>query len=154
MTPIKEFNKNSCDAIASLIEKELEALAEAHGVSIVRGRGTYTGPTFTLKLEIAVKNEDGTVVDRAAVDFTRHMEDEYNPYGLKPEHLGAEFTANGGTYVITGLKPRNRKMPIIASRKGTDSSYKFPAREVRKRLGIVSKLLGDDAPSFPLGRAK
>lgn len=46
-----------------------------------------------------------------------------------------EFTCPNGTFIVDGFKTRNRKYPIIATRKGDGSSWKFHPSNVLKYIG-------------------
>lgn len=57
-------------------------------------------------------------------------------YGLKPEHYGATFMIGTNRYSIRGVKPSNRKYPILANRVSDHKGFKFTIEQVKMALGI------------------
>jgi hypothetical protein len=117
-----------------LLRAELDAavfdVAKKYGISLKFGNARFTESTATIKLDIAVKDADGTVVNRGREDFTRYAE----MYGLKPEWLDLTFLSGGKTYKITGLAPNRRKRPVLAETNG--KTYIFPVEAVRTAMGV------------------
>lgn len=106
--------------------KELEA---KYNVSMSLGNIKYGDDNFYGKVTVINKDETtGEKIDLEAQSFTSMA----TLYGLKASDLGRTFVAQGQTFKITGLKTRNRKLPIIASSNGR--SYKFPADRVVSAL--------------------
>ena len=69
----------------------------------------------------------------------RQLQSQWNTYcysyGLKAENYNSEFVSNNDVFVVIGIKPRNRKYPIIAERKNDGKLFKFPAESVKIALG-------------------
>jgi hypothetical protein len=55
-------------------------------------------------------------------------------FGFEPDDLGKEFSFQGQSYTICGLKPKSRKYPVIAQSAG-GKNYKFACRSVLEALG-------------------
>lgn len=130
MAKITKFDRPTARTFAAAVEKALAALATEHGVSIKLGTVKYRDSSCTVTMEVATIAEDGTVATRDA-DAFRVMA---KFYGLSPDDLGKTFRANGTTFKITGLRPRGRKRPIMA----TDPhgrEFVFPAEDVKRFLG-------------------
>lgn len=110
------------------IDKALEPIAEKYDLSIHLGNIRFSDYDFNAQLKGEV-NDTGNGVSVAEKQFH-----EYSAhYGLEPDHFGASFKSNGKTFTISGIKPNNRKYPIIAEdERGV--SYKFAARSVRLHL--------------------
>ncbi len=98
----------------------------------IRARGgSYSATACAIKLEVSELSDDGVAKtpERAAFVQTAHL------YGLSPNDLDAEFTANDGTvYKIVGLSPRKRKYPIVAERQPDGKMYKFGQETVVRLL--------------------
>jgi hypothetical protein len=56
-------------------------------------------------------------------------------YGFSQNIIGMEFTSTSGSFTIDSFKTRNRKYPIIATRKSDGRQYKFQVKSVLKYLG-------------------
>jgi len=79
------------------------------------------------------------------VTFTAHLAGEdpavknyglyADAYGLPADSLGTVITSRGQKYVVTGLNPRAKTMPILC--KGEDGrTYKFPIASLKRVLGL------------------
>ena len=108
---ITQFDRATCRMVSQAIEKAVQGVAEEFGIGIRRGRGTFSGPTFTMKLECGIK-ENGEVLTKEAQDFKQLA----SAYGLKPTDLGRTFCLRGNSYKIVGLKARSTKYPILVER--------------------------------------
>ena len=112
----------------------LQEIGEQYGVTIAVGRGSYGGETGTLKLEIATLGENGEAESPAAKDFKAHAE----LFGLKATDLGRRFVSNGSEFEISGLKPRNRKYPIIGTKVSDGKTFKFSEDGMSARLALYA----------------
>ena len=135
---ITHFTRPVVQALGDEVEQALAAMAELYGIDIRVIGKTYTGSSFAnIKLSLAIKDSDkGIPMDENAANFVRRA----HIYGLKPEDLGKTFTSAGGRkYKIVGLKPRNRKYPVLAVwEDGDKRTYKFGAKTVASYLkGII-----------------
>lgn len=108
----------------------LEPLGRELNVKFHVGNASYTADNAHFKVEAAAIQANGQVVDQAAADFKRLA----SLYGLKPEHLGQEFSNGGRQFVITGLKPRCRRYPILARCQQTGKIFKLPSEAVSSAL--------------------
>ena len=129
---ITTIERNNLDTIKTAVLEALIPVGEELGLSFEFGRGNFTENNFVVKLEIATLNEDGTINDRAADDFTNNA----FRYGLRTTDLGRSFAMGdlGLRYTITGAKPKNRKYPIIAEDVAFGTTYKFSAMAVKNAL--------------------
>lgn len=55
-------------------------------------------------------------------------------YGLKPEHYGLVFRAGKDMFKVKGIKPANRKYPILADRVKDGKGFKFTPEQVTLSL--------------------
>ncbi len=126
---ITKFDVTHLRKINKRIESALAVVAKEFGIDIKTGSSYIKeeGDTATTKVEIRVIDKDGNAFDEDAANFKVFAEE----FGLKPEDLGKTFITNFIEYTITGLKPRNRKYPIlVVNKKG--KCYKFPSRLIQK----------------------
>jgi hypothetical protein len=144
---IKQIDRQNIKVIEQAILAKLrESLGSDFGLEFNFKGGNFTPGNAVLKLEVAVKNPDGTIKTRAAEDFKLLC----HRFGFKPEHFGATFTVRGTTYKITGLVPKRYSMPISAERVSDGRGFKFPANDVLTHLGeppVRGRTLSASAPA-------
>jgi hypothetical protein len=114
-----ELTRNVVRNIASDVESALADIAAKYNVVIERGGASFTSDNATLKLKISTISADGVINSAEATDFNTYK----TVYGVT-KNLGESFYHNGTKYTITGLKPRSKKYPVIAT--NGSRSYKFP----------------------------
>ncbi len=131
---ISNIDSPALTSIRRALEPVLQDLGAQHGITLTVGRGTYGGETGTLKIELATLGENGEVESPAAKDFKAHAEF----FGLKATDFGRRFVSNGSEFEIAGLKPRNRKYPIIATKVSDGRSYKFSEEGMSARLALYA----------------
>ena len=124
------LTKSSLAIIRKDIEDALSVVAKKHELSFRLNGIRYTENSFKVGLE-AVQSSNGESV--LSVTF----KEKCYKYGLLPEHLGRVFYSGDNSYKITGLKPRNRKYPVIAERTDNGKQFKFSALKVKIALGII-----------------
>lgn len=127
---ITRFDKSNLKQIRERLEIAVSLIADETGLNIKVGSCNFRNRSATFKLEVGVVDEDGNSFDEDAANFRVFAED----VGLKEEDLGKTFINSSKLYTISGLKPRNRKYPILATR-ADGKRFKFPASLVRDRLG-------------------
>ena len=137
MTKITSFGQSECRVISAAIKKALQesGIEEEYGIVIDTKSGSYSEQCYTLKVEAAIKNEDGTVMTKSAEDFKTYC---YR-YGLDEEMLGKVFidTVKGERWKVVGAKPRATKYPILVEKVSTGETYKFPADRVAKAFDAM-----------------
>lgn len=116
------------DGVVDLIQAQL---GSKYLVTVASAKYGYIGK---LTLEFSKADADGNLETKMAKDF------RYSAvaYGLEPDDLGARYTSFSGSVLeIVGLKPRNRKYPIIVRNINTDQRFKVSELEVQrmKKLG-------------------
>ena len=119
--------------LKTIRQQAVESLQDILGDEylVQAGSGTY-GDMAEFKLKVFRKGANGKVV----TDLERDFRNNAALLGLDPDDFGATFKSNGSTYVITGLKPRNRKYPIIAKNVVTQANYKFHENTVKFAKGL------------------
>ena len=121
---IVTFDKQNLAIVRARMDEALKGLAEI-GVSATASRITYSGKTATVKVEIAIINEDGTVASKAAQDYRLYQEMRDLP------DLGTTFRSGGRTYRISGFAPRSTRFPVLAER-DDGKTFKFPVSTVQR----------------------
>lgn len=92
------------------------ALEKQFGVQVSVGSASYSDTNMGLKLDIS---------------------DVVNGEVIKPEVTAwKEFTQRGKTFKISGLNPKGRQMPVLATSGG--KTYKFPVYGITMVLGLLS----------------
>jgi len=122
--PIIRLNKPSCRVIREKFENFAAQLLQETGVALKLGAIRYDESSFRATMEGYISvGADGESADKIAWD--KHCVH----YGLQPEDFGKTVTIGfGRVYKLVGLKPRNRKYPIIGECHG--KRYKVPAEEI------------------------
>ena len=130
------LNKTLVRQILAECDEALKAVADRHGMKVVRKSCRYSDTELPVafKLVGTVTDDSGTEVDPEAKAFT----DMAKLFGLKPEYLGRSFMSRGRSFTVTGLKPRNRKYPVMA-KTADGRGFKFPADVVERALGADMK---------------
>jgi hypothetical protein len=114
------MDKAKCKAIHDEVDKAVQAIAERHGLTLVKSRAAYDSGMARFHFEVC---EEGQSTEER--DFQTHA----HLYGLKPEMLGQtiEVPLNGKvkTFRVVGLNSRSRKFPVII--KGPDGETRKAA---------------------------
>jgi hypothetical protein len=133
-TKIERFDGTTCRAVAKAMEEALKPVGERYGLSIQFRGGRYQDTSYSPKVVCAIVDDGGTVQGPEVSDFKRYA----NLYGLKPDDLGREFRTDRGVFVLTGLKSRARRFPLLGKEKATGKVYKFTADVVVAALEKAS----------------
>jgi hypothetical protein len=130
------FNKAKLDRIRADIEQALEVVGQKHGLQLTCGHIKYGRSNFTLKLEASKINSDGTVETKEVSDFKHYC----GLYGLSIDDLGKVFLSQGERFVLYGINPNAKSMPILGHKLGNPKAqYKF-------RRSVVSSIKSGSAP--------
>lgn len=142
---IKSFDRPAVRAVMDECEAALRAVAERHGLTLVRKTCSYRENEcpVAFKLLTVVTDDDGEVVTPEAQEFVRNAA----WYGMQASDLGREFTLRGKRFKVAGSKIRNRKYPIIAECVVTGKRFKLPAEDVAAVL--VRQKAQDYEPGSP-----
>ena len=125
------MNRATAKLVGQKIEAALKSVGEELGMQIRARGGSYSATACQIKLEVSELSDNGTAQTPERIAFI----EQAKYYGLVPEDLDAEFTAQDGTtYKIIGLSPRNRKYPIVAARQSDGKLYKFGKETVVRLL--------------------
>lgn len=124
-----QISRQQIKDLREAIQEAIESVATEHGVHLKVGNGRY-GATGSLKVEISPISDTGEVETKEAKDFKIYAA----RYGLHASNLGAEFSAAGERFRITGLKTRAPKRPILAERVTDGAGFVFPASTVARAV--------------------
>lgn len=135
MYKVNTINNVTLQAVEELIIKRLRDLEEELGIKFEFRGGKFTNKSADLKLSLTLINEDGI----AETEEVSNWKNLCTRWGFEVDDLGKEFTLQGKTYKITGLKPRRHRYPISADRLD-GKGFKFPAYVV---LGAICRRNSD-----------
>jgi hypothetical protein len=117
---IRSFDRATVQALGEEITAAITAVCERHGLEVQQEGGKFDPGTYRCSFAIRVPGEQAVDGDR--VEFALHA----HLFGLTEDDFGKEFRSPcGERFTLVGLKPRNRKYPVI----GKDAAgrrYKFP----------------------------
>jgi hypothetical protein len=105
---ITKFNKTTCETLSAEVQAALQELAAKHGLTVVRGGGTFGDAEYTMKLKFAV-------TDKEVMEASERRVWNINCgiYDLLPTDFGAEITHGGVKYRATAITS-SVKFPIQA----------------------------------------
>tara|TARA_R100001082_G_scaffold45441_1_gene24249 strand:+ start:34 stop:429 length:396 start_codon:yes stop_codon:yes gene_type:complete len=116
---INKMDRQACGIIGQEALNALKVIAEKYGLTVKQSGGSFNPDegSFTPKFSFVCETDNGI-----PSDFARNAP----RYGLKAEDWGKTFTSNlGDTYTLYGIKPRNRKYPILGKCTKNGNLYKF-----------------------------
>lgn len=125
MTTInRQLAKTLRDAInAALIE-----VGNEYGMNIHAGNCTFDD--ISLKYQLRCEVADQSAIDAAAEKDFREWAKWTD---IDQDAFGKSFNSNGKSFTICGVKPRNRKYPILA-KSADGSTYKFQPRQIAQHF--------------------
>ena len=112
--------------VQAKIKKAIAEIAATENVSITFGGISYNSAYYTTQMKVTTLEKNQKV--------TNVYEGVCKGLGFTQNIIGMSFTGTNGTYIITEIKTRNRKYPIIAE-SSNGKSYKFSVPSVKKSLG-------------------
>ena len=125
---IKRIEREHLLGMQDIVETALNNIRTEYGVDVeITKIKCDNGLDFHMIL-VGNTTEDRTLAEKEGFASQSYM------YGLSPDDYEKSFIENGKTYKIFGIKPRNRKYPVLA-RNGKGTVYKFSASKVQLALG-------------------
>lgn len=124
---VQQITRDVAKVLMNRMTTLLKPIEEEFGVSVQTRGGTFDTTYYKPKVEFTVVSAGGTIETPERRDYIALCE----LYGLKKEYLDKEFLFNGDPYVITGLKPRKKKFPIVAKNINNQKSYCFNESTVK-----------------------
>ena len=124
------MEKSLLNAMRKDIEKALHVIGVDKG--IVFSIGTIKHSEYHLKIKIEGTDVSGDIYDESMViskseaDFPYYCE----RYGFSTKDHFRKFKINEKIFELTGIKPQNRKYPMIAKSMENGKDYKFTPERV------------------------
>ena len=135
--PVRLFDPPTIKTVLASCQEALEMVAEEHGLTLVRKYCGYREHEMPVAFKLLVIERDeqtGEAVDPGESQFRRLA----SRYGLEASHYGRTFSTFRGTYRISGIKPKARKFPILATCTESGRCFKFPPEQVERALEASS----------------
>lgn len=121
--PIEVIDKKACKTLSGEATLALQHVLKKYGVDVEYIGGSYSPEEFNVKFAFRIPRSDGIPPGFATA---------CGKYGLDPSDYMKRFRNSGGTaYQLVGIKPRNRKYPIIGLR-DDGKRFKFGAHVLRE----------------------
>lgn len=119
------MNKLKANSIKKRILGFLKEIEKEESLSFSLDGSSFSSNSISISIHGKESNDSNVHVN---LDLSKR-------YGFSQNIVGMEFTCPNGTFVVDGFKTRNRKYPIIATRKGDGASWKFHPSNVLKYIG-------------------
>lgn len=120
-----DINKQTCQLIRDRANAALQPLAAELGITINIGNGTFDPGVGTFTAKFEVSNPDS-----GRLEWERNC----TLYGFAPEDHGTTFYSAGDDFIITGINPRAKTMPVLATRVSDGKTFKFATTTVHHAL--------------------
>jgi hypothetical protein len=123
-----EFNKQTLKSFRIEMEEALSKLEKKHKVTFNIGNIRFNTDTFTTTLKCYSKAQGKSDIGKLEWAKTCLI------FGFKPEDFGRTFEFRGKRYIISGVKPRSFKYPIVGKEINGTKTFKFTIDGVKKNL--------------------
>ena len=121
------MDRDKIKMIRGEMEKALNDMGAKHGLSFSLGTITFTDTDFSVKVR-GIDHDVTTAGSALELDWNKYKARYPELEGIV---LGQRFRNDkGDVYRIVGLKPKNRKYPVIAERED-GKSFKFSTYAVK-----------------------
>ena len=130
MPEIEYIDRDVCDQIGSVLQKEMQFLLRNYNLNVERLRSTYSDTNIQMKFEISLVNKEGKVLDKTVSDFPYVA----GRFGLEANDLGRSFRFKSKNYKITGINTKAHRYPICTICTDNGKKLKFAADTVRVAL--------------------
>ncbi len=120
---MEKIDRSAAKILREEALRAVKEVADRHGIVVELGNGRYDPNigTFDLKVKFALEGSERKDFERWATIL-----------GLDPEDFGKKFINGGKTFRISGIAPRSKTYPILATSGG--KTYKFRVESVRAGL--------------------
>jgi len=136
MPKITTFDKRNLTQFRADFATATAQLQKDYGVVLSVGRVTFTPTTFRCKLEAQTTSNTSIIVPgsagRETIEAQNFVHLNYL-HGLPTNVLGAKFTSQGKSFIVTGYSPSKRKYPIMAKTL-TGRRFKFAVSTIRTAI--------------------
>lgn len=127
---ITRFDRDVCRMVAQVAERAVREALAPYGLNVRVHGGSFGDGFYAMKIEAAVVQAGGLVLDRDADAFLKLA----NLYGFEAADLGRTFEDVGHTWKVAGLKPKSDRFPVLVERED-GKRFKYPADRVLRGLG-------------------
>lgn len=130
--------------VQAKIQAAIAQIEKEEGVSISFGSIKYNSAYYSATMKVST-TEKSEKVDGIYESICKGL-------GFTQNVIGMTFQGNTGEMIITDIKTKNRKYPVIAQAK-SGTSYKYSVDHIKKLVGgdniinrnvNLTKLLGND----------
>lgn len=118
---LEEFDRAGAVRFSDFLMSMLGAVAGNFGLEVTRERCRWTPNSFTLSVVFRTTTESGIPGDFA---------EKALKVGVPADCWGERFFYNDKPYTVVGVKPQNRKYPLIV-RDDSGKVWKVPAKWYR-----------------------
>lgn len=116
------MDREKAKMVRSEMEKALNEMGQKHGLKFSLGTISFTDTDFSVRVR-GMDSNYTTASNLMEVDWNRYKSRYPELSGIV---LGQRFRSDkGDVFSIVGLKPRNRKYPVIAKRETDGKQFKF-----------------------------
>ena len=127
-----EFTDGNIDYFRAQLEKDMKHLGGRFGVTIKVGTINYDPIAETFKYTTNVAN---TINQKTGLSADKTQWDAHcSRFGMNKEWFGEMIVINGDEFIISAIKPRASKMPVVVTR-ADNKSYKVSHKLIIKKLG-------------------
>jgi hypothetical protein len=135
MSRITSFNRSNLQELRAKLDQVLGEVGSEFGVAISVGSMSFSPLETTTRLTMTAigdnaQNGEIPADAKARIEFENYAK----MFDLKPDDFGKEFVSRYDTFVVSGIKPRSSKYPVLATNKVTGKVFKFTAESVAAKL--------------------
>ncbi len=116
---IKEFTRPILKQFSEEIMEAINGVLAEKGVTVEITKGSFTEFEYDLGLKFRPEPPDGKTPEQASFEENALL------FGLSGDDFHKTFRSRGKTYLLCGLKPNNRKYPVIGLCPKTGGKFKF-----------------------------
>lgn len=133
---INSLNRNNIKMVRNNLQNDLNQVGAKYGLSIELGSIRYSENDLTSKIKVVVLNgANSNDADKI------YFENNCNRYGLNENDFDRAISLHDGTRCyICGIKPQNKKYPIIVKNE-FNKKYKLSSYHVRECIKAQDKIL-------------
>lgn len=147
MSKYTNFNSGNLKEFRAIFNAKMAELQKETGVLVTIGNISYQDSSLRTTMKANIVNPDisgaAAKVNIAKAEF----KDYCYRYGFNPADYGRNFVFKGETFMITGLKTRKQRCPILAQN-NSGKTYKFSTDAVRKGFDLYESLKGNRTMSL------
>ena len=129
---ITRIDKTTCQLLRSEINFALKDICNRYGVSIEAGRCTFGASNASFKVEVAVKNDAGEVLNHNWTTLKAYQK----ILGLSDASMTKVFVLGGKKFQLAGYNTRKWAKPFILNCLDDGRTYVAREDQVKQALGV------------------